>query len=167
MDDENVAKAREIIAKNRYLTLATSFHDIPWSAPVAYVVDDDYNFYFYSEMDSIHCTHLRQNLLVAFAIFDSTAESDVADGLQIAGKGNEVERHSLARVTDLYWRQSFVSETVRKRWMRPDEDFHYPANKRFYRIVPNRIYKLDQLSHLIDQRIEIALRDLIKYPAHT
>lgn len=166
MEDLSITKTRQIIIANRYLCLASCFHETPWAAPLAYVVDAEYNFYFYSAINSLHGEQIKHNPLVAFAIYDSTADSDSVDGLQIAGRAEEISRSALPRITKLYWYQSFMDEAARNRWMRPDDDFHYPAIKRFYQITPTKIYKLDLTKREVDLRIEIPLRELIKIPPH-
>lgn len=41
-------RAKEIINKIKYLTLATVSEDgTPWNSPVSYSVDENFNFYFW------------------------------------------------------------------------------------------------------------------------
>ncbi len=65
-----VDKARQIVAKNMYLTIAVSSRDgTPWIANLFYAFDQDYNFYWYSDRNSVHSTFIRENPVVAMAIF--------------------------------------------------------------------------------------------------
>lgn len=161
-----VDEARAIIRNNRYFSLATSNGGQPWVAPIAYSVDEAYNFYYYSAMNSIHSQHIRANPLVAVAIFDSTAPSDTADGLQIAGHVTEVSAERLPQIMDLYFKQSFPDETARARWLRPPEDFVGNATQRFYRFTPTQIFKPDPTSLKVDVRIPVDLDELRRIPAH-
>jgi len=161
-----VDEARAIIRNNRYFSLATSNGGKPWVAPIAYAVDDAYNFYYYSAVNSVHSQQIRANPLVAVAIFDSTAPSDTADGLQLVGHVSEVPADHLPQIMDLYFKQSFPDETVRLRWLRPTEDFMGSAVQRFYRLIPTQIFKPDPTSLKVDIRLPIDLDELRRIPAH-
>jgi uncharacterized protein YhbP (UPF0306 family) len=63
---------RELISKNRYLSLATTDGSAPWVAPIEYMCDDQLNLYFLSTIDCLHSRHIEQNSTVAVAIYDST-----------------------------------------------------------------------------------------------
>ncbi|MBI4785613.1 MAG: pyridoxamine 5'-phosphate oxidase family protein [Chloroflexi bacterium] len=164
MEDSNVTKTRQIIASNRYLSLATCRSNEVWVAPVAYVVDADYNFYFCSAIDSIHIQHLKSNLRVAFAIFDSTLSSDDADGVQILALAGQVEDADLSRVMDLYWKLLFPDPQARAKWALPAEHFRGDSIQRFFQLSPIEIYKLDTTLIEVDRRVQINLKDLKRKP---
>ena len=70
---------REIITRNRYLSLATTAGEEPWVAPVEYLHDEQLNFFFFSTGESRHSRHIQQNPTVAFAIFDRTQPDYTGD----------------------------------------------------------------------------------------
>jgi uncharacterized protein YhbP (UPF0306 family) len=156
--------ARSIIKANRYLTLACGSDDDIWISPLAYAVEPDYCFLFYSATDSLHARLIRRNSKVAVAIFDSREPSDTADGIQFSATVEEVKTDELARVIDLYFRQSFPNPETRSRWIRPEEDFVDKAIQRFYRIRPVSMFKPDPASPKVDRRIEIDLDKLRSLP---
>lgn len=79
--------AKKIIEENIYMTIATSDENgIPWVAPLFYAVDDSYNFYFISQLSSLHSKHILKNPNVAFAIFDSHQKEGSGSGVQGSGK---------------------------------------------------------------------------------
>jgi uncharacterized protein YhbP (UPF0306 family) len=78
--------ARELIRRNRYLTLATTDGGKPWIAPLEYVADDALNLYFCSPTDTVHARQLEQNGDVAVAIFDGVQpEYEPSPAIRIAG----------------------------------------------------------------------------------
>jgi uncharacterized protein YhbP (UPF0306 family) len=153
-------KARQIIATNRYLALATCANGNPWVATLAYAVDPSYNFYFYSAKSSRHCSHIASNSYVAAAIYDSTLSSESADGLQIAGLAKEVALSELPGVIKLYYEQSFPIQAIRLLWQQPFEAFVGLAVKRFYQINPLEVFKVDPTDPKVDVRVEIDLNTL-------
>ncbi len=166
MTGEFTEQARSIIAGNRYLSLATCGPEGPWVAPIAYVVDGSYRFYWYSAVEARHSRHISESGKAAVAIFDSTLPSDTADGLQMDGTAGEVQSAELAEVMRLYWTQSFPDPDVRARWMRPAPDFQGEAPQRFYWFAPNRVFKPDPTSLKVDRRVEISLDRLRERAAH-
>jgi uncharacterized protein YhbP (UPF0306 family) len=171
MADSNVTKTRQIIASNRYLSLATGYSNDVWVAPVAYAVDADYNFYFCSAIDTRHVQHLQSNSRVAFTIFDSTLSSDDADGVQVLALASKVPVTDLVRVMELYWKQSFPDPQVRARWELSVE--HFLGKLRnlqqlaFFQLSPIEIYKLDTTNPEAARRILINLKDLKSKLAHS
>jgi len=125
-----------IIQDNRYLTLATCSNNEVWAAPIAYVYNSvKKEFYFYSSTQSKHAQHIENNSNVVVTIFDSTAPSETAEGLQIKAQAGMVSDQELQGVMDLYFEQSFPDEKERAEWQRPIEYFIDEAPQRFYKIV--------------------------------
>lgn len=145
-----------IIQNNRYLTLATFYDGEVWIAPLAYAYDDVKKvFYFYSDKNSKHARHIVENTDVAVSIYDSTASSDAAQGLQIKAEASIVE-DSLDSVCDLYFEQSFPDEEIRQKWQRPASCFEGEALHRFFKIIPIQAFINDE-KDMVDYRKEIAL----------
>jgi uncharacterized protein YhbP (UPF0306 family) len=161
---DRTEKARDMIRVNRYMTLATSDGESVWIAPIAYVVDTYYNFYWYSAVDARHSQHIQYNSQVAVAIYNSTEPSDIISGLQMPGNAYAVEGPELAQIMDLYWRLSFPDESVRLRWTRPIGDFTGAAIQRFYQFTPTNVYMPDPSDKKVDRRMEVNLTDLRRLP---
>jgi uncharacterized protein YhbP (UPF0306 family) len=156
----SVDMAREIIRANRYMTLGTRSEEAVWVSPVAYVVDTNYHFYWYSATNARHSD-------VAVAIFNSTEPSDIVNGVQMPGIASLVAETDLQGVMDFYWQQSFPDESVRARWILPIGDFTGDAILRFYQFIPNQVFILDPDSPLVDRRLEVSLEELRRQSAHS
>lgn len=160
MSQPVVDAAYKIIRANRYLTLATCLDGLPWAAPLAYVLDCDLRFYWYSAVESRHSHHIAGNPAVAAAIFDSTLPSDAVDGVQLSGLAEPLDGPGMEAVFDLYWTQSFPDSADRARWIRPKETFLGEGPLRFYRLTPKSVFKLDLDTTKVDRRIEVDLNEL-------
>lgn len=138
--------ARKIVKENIYLTLATS-DGTPWAAPLFYAVDDKYNFYYISQMDSLHTQHILKNPTVAFAIFDSHQKEGTGNGVQGLGKAYPLKDEELPEAFKWY-HTTFIE-------MRP-ESFTGDAPYRFFKIVTEKFYVLDPDAK-VDKRVEVKL----------
>jgi hypothetical protein len=98
---------------------------------------------------------------VAGAIFDSTASSDEADGVQFAGQLSEVGEVDLASAMEFYFLNIFDDPEVRQRWSRPASDFVGAAPQRFYKIVIAQAFVLDPDSPKIDRRRPVNVERLL------
>lgn len=140
--------AEEIIKSNIYLTLATTDGSgIPWAAPLFYAIDDNYDFYFISQLDSLHSKHILKNPTVAFAIFDSHQQEGTGNGVQGSGKAYLLDESKLPEAMKWY-KTTFIE-------MKP-ESFTGDAPYRFFKLVPEHFYVLDQ-EVKVDKRVEINL----------
>lgn len=153
-----------IIENNKFLSLATVDNDGKvWSTPLSYSVDDDYNFYFTSELDSKHIINIMDNPEVSFTIFDSTKRVSDIDGLQIRGIVGQVDESELEGVVKHYYERVFKDPEERAEWEAPytyfleDEQPIY----RFFQIMPIEIYKRDTENLDADRRIKIDI-DVLK-----
>lgn len=137
--------AREIIKNNIYLSLATSDGITPWVAPLFYAVDVIYNFYFISQLDSLHSKHILKNPTVAFAIFDSHQPEGSGNGVQGSGKAYLLDESKLPEAMKWY-KTTFIE-------MKP-ESFTGDAPYRFFKLVPKHFYILDPEAK-VDKRVEV------------
>ena len=137
---------KEIIEGNKFLSLATVDNDGNlWSTPLSYSYDENYNFYFTSELDSQHIINIIDNPNVSFTIFDSTRRVSDVDGLQIRGIVGEVDKENLEKVVKNYYQFVFKDPKEREEWEAPYTYF-LENNKpiyRFFQIMPTEIYKRD------------------------
>ena len=77
---------REVVGRNRYLTLATTDGKDPWAAPLEYLSDDSLNLYYFSPEAVAHSQHILDHSTVAIAIFDGVQpEYEPAPVMRIAG----------------------------------------------------------------------------------
>lgn len=138
--------ARDIVKNNIYLTLGTA-DDIPWVAPVYYCVDNKYNFYFMSQMDSLHTQHILKNPTVAFAIFDSHQKEGTGNGIQGKGKTYLLKEEEWDEALKWY-HTLFIDLTIE---VLKNSPYH------FFKIVPEKFYILDPDEKHVDKRIEVFL----------
>lgn len=165
MDKDIYEKTKELIEENKFLSLATVDNDGNlWSTPLSYSYDEDYNFYFTSELDSQHIINIIDNPNVSFTIFDSTKRVSEVDGLQIRGIVGEVDKKDLEAVVKNYYNFVFKDPEERKKWEAPYTYF-LEDNKpiyRFFQIMPTEIYKRDTEYLDGDRRIKIDIDTLRK-----
>ncbi len=87
MEDENVKKAKDIISKILYITIATASKDgTPWNSPVYSAYDDEYNFFWASDQNGQHSKNIAENNKVFLVIYDSTAAEGTGEGVYIQAK---------------------------------------------------------------------------------
>ena len=151
MTQENLNKiAIDILKTNIYLSLATTDGKIPWIAPLFYCLDDDYNFYFISQMESIHAMHVLKHPKVAFAIFDSHQPEGTGNGVQGLGIVNLLVDDTLVEGLK-YYSTSFTKIT--------QENLSEPSPYRLFKLTINMVYILDP-NATTDQRVDV----FIKHP---
>lgn len=142
------AKVKDIIKDNIYLTLATS-NDIPWATPLYYCTDDEYNFYFISQLDSRHTKHIENNPTVAFAIFDSRQKEGSGTGIQASGKVHRLDTLDAIQTALKFYGTSLLNCT--------SDNFVGNKPYRLFKLVPEKIYIQDPDSET-DKRIEVSLK---------
>jgi hypothetical protein len=150
-------RVRRILLGNRYLTLAICDQWGPWAIPLAYTITRDFEFVFYSSINSRHGLVFNINDQVGFAIFDSSLPSDDADGLQGQGIVSEVPESLVADVAANYFLNSFPDPEIRRNWVRSESDFTGDGPLRFYLIKPKSIFLPTLTEDRIDSRIEVSL----------
>jgi uncharacterized protein YhbP (UPF0306 family) len=156
MGRDIVEKARRIIQSNRYMTLATFDGATPWAAPVAYVIDDQFSFYWGSLPDTRHSRDVKATGLAAIAVFDSTASYDDVDGIQASGTAGVIERpDEAATVRDLYVARYPMHRDVQV------SDLTGAGRFRLYRFRPTAMFKLDTSTTDGDRRLEVDLVSLV------
>lgn len=139
--------AKKIIKNNIYLTLATSDGD-PWAAPLFYAVDNEFNFYFISQMDCVHVKHILKNHKVAFAIFDSHQKEGEGNGVQGSGEAFLMKDNELD--TAFKWYQTTYVPMKK-------ESFSGKAPYRFFKLVTEKFYVLDPDAD-VDKRVEVKIK---------
>lgn len=69
-------KVKRIITNNLFMTLATSSEGQPWSTPVFYALDEEFNFYWYSRKDTRHSQNINDNDKVSASIFATSGDDN-------------------------------------------------------------------------------------------
>lgn len=124
----------------------------PWISPVVFGYDKNYNLYWFSDKDSKHSKLIYQNNRVAVVVFDSKAPEGTGDGVYIVGKASEVLEKELEHAIKIVSGR-FGKEPKSK------EKFLGDSPLRFYKIVPEKLWKLNDSvkvkGHFVDYRIEV------------
>ena len=166
--DENKKIALDIINNSNYLTLATSDKDMPWASPIFYCVDKEYNFYFYSDLNSRHAENILKNSKCSLAIFNSEDPPDIVNGAQIEGSATILKDGELPRVVALYYKKRFQDKNEREKNDISFEKFLTKAflkyggrifKQRFFKVVSEKSYILDPKMLKVDVRVEVNLKD--------
>ena len=148
-------KAKKILSKCIYMAVGTSTNDgKPWIAPVLYVYDEDYNFYFLSAVDSLHSENILKNPNVAITIFDSHQRIGVSDGIQIEGRAELVEKGEIKKAITLYCKKVFPDSDMPATERYRSEDYLGAAEFRFFKIKPVNAYITGE-----NRRIRIQLNE--------
>ena len=92
MKQDNLAKAKKIVEKVIYVTVATTSSDgTPWNSPVFSAYDQNYNFYWGSYRNSQHSKNIQSNGKVFLVIYDSTAPAGTGEGVYVKAQARELE----------------------------------------------------------------------------
>lgn len=149
MRQENLnIKAKAILKSNIYLTLATTDGNLPWAAPLFYCLDEKFNFYFISQMDSLHTINILKQSKVSFAIFDSHQKEGEGNGVQWLGTVALLEWDEIIDGLK-YYSTSFLNLTP--------EILSEPAPYRLFKLKPDNFFVLDPDTET-DKRVEVYIK---------
>lgn len=153
---KNIQLAQKIIDSNQYMTLATCKDNIPWVAPVFFATDKNRNFYFLSGKETRHILEIENNPNVALSIYDSREIPENIDGVYIEGVASQVSLKELPKAINLLYKKRFPDPRELKQHLHTVEDFLGGKPRRFFKIAPNHIYKLDlDNTSEVDRKVEI------------
>ena len=141
-------KAVEILRSNIYFTLATTDGNSAWAAPLYYCMDDDFNLYFISQMESLHTVHIMKQPNVSFAVFDSHQREGEGNGVQGSGTVIVLEGNDVVEGLK-YYSTTFIKLTP--------ETLSTPAPYRLFRLTTSSFFVLDPEAKT-DKRIEVFLK---------
>ena len=155
----HIAKARQIIADNVYMTVATATLDgKPWISPVFFAYDEHYNLFWVSNKDSLHSKLIKNNPRVAIVIFDSKAPQGEADGVYFEAEVSELENTSEIESAIRTLGKRITKDEFKVK--RIDEVINSGVS-RIYRAVPKTISTLTEGEFIngqyVDRRVEIDL----------
>lgn len=150
--------AKEVIEKNQYLALSTVRDDgKPWTCILAYIFDDDYNFYYVSLPTSEHSKHIEKSKSVSFAIYDSTQGFGLGAGLQVEGEAEKLSKDQIPEISKMYFERKYPYGNI-------SNDFTVGLKKMiengtyfFYKLVPIHIWINDPNADT-DRRVEVFLK---------
>ncbi|GIJ44383.1 hypothetical protein Val02_12690 [Virgisporangium aliadipatigenens] len=98
-----LAHARDLLARNRYLTLGTADPDgRPWLSPVYFAAADEREFVWCSESDARHSRNLVERPRVSVVVYDSTVPAYHGRAVYATATAREVPDDGLDRALDIY-----------------------------------------------------------------
>lgn len=146
-------RAKEIIKSIHYLTLATvTKNGSPWNSPLAYSVDDNFNFYFGSPQYTQHAQNIRNNSKGFVVIYDSKAPDGEGEGVYFTATAKElVHKKDIENALNVMFglKHSYSSNS-----------FKGKSKLRIYQLTPQQVWMndADEKSGLYyDYRVEINL----------
>lgn len=146
-------KAESILFHNKYMVVSTSDSEgNPWGAAVFYVLDEKYNFYFLSAIDSLHAKNAMETHKVSLVIFDSTVSLGSYDEVQAEGKISTISGTELKKGIDLYCKKLFPGSTVPPTDRYKPSDYGEGAEFRFFKVVISKAFTTGP-----DRRVQVNL----------
>jgi uncharacterized protein YhbP (UPF0306 family) len=149
---------QNIIKSNHFMSIATSYLDDTWIAPVYYFNDDSFTLYFVSSLDSKHVGQLLLNPQVAVSIFDSRQAEGDANGVQLRGIASKVADEKYYDVLSMFFQKNGKSvdpDTINDRITQ-----YRNTGRAIFQIVPIDAFVQDPehfKKYRIDKRVRIDL----------
>ncbi len=144
----NEETAKKIIEDNVYITVATVSNNEPWISPVYSCYDENYNFYWISDLGRKHSQNIKSNENVAIVTFDTHVKEGRGRGVYIQAKASEVsDKEKMRKVLLIFYAR-------KNKQPREPGEFLGLSKRKLYTAVPVRMWVTDEKS---DDRIEIKL----------
>ncbi|MFH1311107.1 MAG: pyridoxamine 5'-phosphate oxidase family protein [Nanoarchaeota archaeon] len=142
MDKKVLKSLKDILEKNKLLTLSTTKNNQPHSNTAYYVFDKNFNIYIWGEKNSAHFRNLLQNKKVAINIFDSSQKwGSLLQGIQAMGIAMPVNSKELIKAGLLYIKR-FPSSL---KMVKNPKGFHHKIfDSQLYKIKLNKIKVFDE-----------------------
>jgi nitroimidazol reductase NimA-like FMN-containing flavoprotein (pyridoxamine 5'-phosphate oxidase superfamily) len=137
--------AREIIDRERFMTLATADSDgVPWASPVWYAPDGYSELLWVSKPEARHSRNIAVRPEIAIVIFDSQQTPGDVRALYMAARAEEIDARSM---------EAFNARSIAQ-GLPPwgPEDVQSPARHRLYRAVVSQHWTLDAR----DERVPVS-----------
>lgn len=132
-------RVRRYLSEHHVATLATQGPQGPWAAAVFYA-GDEAGLYFLSSPRSRHAVNLIQFPRVAVAVQDNCTEWAQIQGVQLEGLCAELDGADRERAQRLYAQKfPLIARPARA----PLAIAEALARVRWYRLVPDRLYLID------------------------
>jgi nitroimidazol reductase NimA-like FMN-containing flavoprotein (pyridoxamine 5'-phosphate oxidase superfamily) len=134
--------AREILAANDYMTLATADeHGTPWASPVYFAANDDATeLYWVSYPDARHSRNLAQRNQTGIVVFDSTVAPGTGQAVYMEATAEQVPDGEIDHALTLYPGDPEVTQFTRA-------DVTGAGRLRLYRARVSAHYVLDDRDH--------------------
>lgn len=149
-------RAKEIIEKIIYITIATSSKDgQPWNSPVYSAYDEDYNFYWASWRENQHSKNIAENNNIFIVIYDSKAPEGTGEGVYVQAKA-----YMLTKEDDIAHALSYLDGRVGKKKDPKTRVAQFLGDKprRIYKAIPEKFWingEGDVKGEYIDVRVEV------------
>ncbi len=157
MSEQYTYRAKEIIDKIAYATIATSSPDgQPWNSPVYYNHDEKMNIYWVSDKNGQHSKNIKENSRVFIVLYDSTATEGEGVGVYIQAVASQVtDPNEILKVRRIKKGSHFQQS--------PD-DFLGGSIRYMYKAVPEKIWlneaEVVDGAFIRDYRVEISIDKL-------
>ena len=151
--------AKGILTYNLTMVLATTDGDSPWAATVVYIMDDQFNLYFMSGMDSDHVRHIMNNPNVAVVVQDQRFGENSGSGVQLRGLAGLLEESRYPEITRVFFRAKYPGNAAMPDYLQPKHILQ--SNRRLFKVTPSSFYVWDREhwnSHREDRRVEVNFR---------
>lgn len=158
MIGSNIEKARQIVKKILYITIATVSRDgVPWNSPVYSAFDKNYNFFWVSWKENQHSKNIKENNNVFIVIYDSTVPEGTGEGVYIQAKAYE-----LSDEKEIEHALSCLDGRVNKKKDPKTRIAQFQGDKprRIYKAIPERVWingEGDINGNYVDKRVEVDL----------
>lgn len=133
------SRVQHYLRDHNVATLATSDNGTPWAAALFYA-SDGHTLYFLSAPASRHCLNIAQNPHVAVTIQEDYADWLEIKGIQLEGVASEISGAEEEKARSLYGKKFPVVGMLSQA---PAAILKALAKVRWYRIVPQRVYFID------------------------
>jgi nitroimidazol reductase NimA-like FMN-containing flavoprotein (pyridoxamine 5'-phosphate oxidase superfamily) len=157
MSNQWLEKAKDILANNLYMCLATVDGTRPWVSPVYFSFDENLTFYFVSEQTADHVRFLLANPEVALAVYDSRQPPYTGEGVWVKGRASLVEAEALPAVLERYCNRPFPKTMGRIPGGWSPQDFLEKTHLRWFKVIPHQVYVRDTGVFDRDRRREVPL----------
>ena len=156
MDKRVLNSIKEILGKNKLLTLSTIKNNQPHSNTAYYAFDKNFNLYIWSEKASAHSKNILKNKKVAVNIFDSEQKwGSLLQGIQAMGIAKPVNNKELIKAGLLYLKRFPASLKMVKN---PKGFRHKIFESQLYKIKLNKIKVFDERTFGKGESRNISLR---------
>lgn len=138
MKSEISQKAKEIISKILYITIATASRDgEPWNSPVYSAFDEQYNFYWNSWKENQHSKNIAENPRVFLVIYDSTVVEGTGEGVYIQARAHMLtDRQEIEQARMILAKRKSKPSSK----LRAPEEFMGDYPRRVYKAVPEKVW---------------------------
>lgn len=162
MEDKYLDRAKKIIEKILYITIATTSMEMkPWNSPVYSAYDESYTFYWASDQNGQHSKNIAENENVFIVIYDSTVAEGMGEGVYMQAKATMLESEA-----EINHALKYLDGRVGKKKDQETRTAEFQADmpRRLYKAVPEKVWvngEGETNGKYIDIRIEV---NLLKLP---